>query len=86
MTRIFMTKWIYVNTPKITRIAYNSEIKIMYIDFTGSIVDIPYRGVTEKIFKKFSKAKKIDDYYEAHIKDKFQTVEISTENKINCSL
>jgi len=81
-----MTEWIYVNTPKITRIAYNPEIKIMYIDFSGSTEDTPYQGVTEKIFRKFSKAKKIDEYFETHIKDNFKSVQISTENKINCSL
>lgn len=81
-----MIKWIEVNTPKIKRIAYNSEINIMYIDFSGSTTDTPYQGVAEYAFRKFSKAKKIDDYYEKHIKDNFQSVQISTENKINCSM
>lgn len=81
-----MINWIDVNSPKITRIAYNPEILVMYIDFSGSITDTPYQGVTKAIFKKFSKANDIDGYYETHIKDKFQSVQISTENKINCSL
>jgi len=54
-----MIEWIYVNTPKIIRIAYNPKIKIMYIDFSGSITDTPYQGVTEATFKKFRKAKKL---------------------------
>ena len=81
-----MIEWIDVNTPKIKRIAYNPEIKIMYIDFSGSAIDTPYQDVTEKTFKKFSKARNIDDYYDTHIKDNFERVQISTENKINCSL
>lgn len=81
-----MVEWINVNESKIKRIAYNPEIKIMYIDFTGSSLDVPYHGITENLFKKFSQAKRVDDYYETHIKNKFEAVQISTENQISCSL
>ena len=81
-----MVDWIYVNTSKISRIAYNSTIKTMYIDFPDSIVDVPYKGVTEDVFKKFSEAKNVDEFYENNIKDVFERVVINTENQIDCKL
>ena len=81
-----MVDWIYVNTSKISRIAYNSEINTMYIDFPDSVVDVPYKGVSEEVFKKFSEAKNIDEYYEKHIKDVFDRIVINTENQIDCKL
>jgi len=81
-----MIDWINVNSSKIRRIAFNTKLKMMYIDFVESTVDIPYQGVTETTFKEFSKAKNIDNYYELFIKDKYPRVEFNTENKINCPL
>ena len=81
-----MVEWVYVNTSKITRIAYNSDIEIMYVDFSGSTVDVPFKGVSEKVFREFSQAKNIDDFYENHIKNIFKRIEINTENKIACNI
>lgn len=81
-----MIDWINVNSSKIRRIAFNAELKMMYIDFVESTVDIPYQGISEATFKEFSNAKNIDNYYELFIKDKYPCIEFNTENKINCSL
>lgn len=78
-----MVKWIYINSSKITRIGYNAEIQIMYIDFVGSVVDTPYKSVSEDLFNEFSKAKNIDGYFETQIKDFFEEVTFDLENRIN---
>ena len=79
-----MIEWISVNTCTITRIGYNQEVKTMYIDFAGSSFDTPYQKVPEMVFKKFSKARKTDDFYVNKIKDKYQPTEIDTESSIGC--
>lgn len=81
-----MVEWIYVNTPKISRIAYNAEVSTMYIDFPGSTLDIPYKGVTEAVFREFSQAENVDAYYDLHIKDVYPQIERDIENKIDCKL
>ncbi len=81
-----MIKWAYVNTPKITRIGYNAEIKVMYVEFCGSTVDTPFKNITEDTFREFSRAKMVDDYYEDYIKLNFEQVDTETKNKILCDL
>jgi len=78
-----MVKWINVNSKKISRIAYNPEVKTMFIDFKGSVVDTPYAGVNQVLFESFTNAEDIDEYYEAFIKKECEVVELDTENVIN---
>lgn len=58
----------------------------MYIDFPDSIVDTPFKGVSEEVFKAFSVAENIDEFYEKKIKDVFEKIIINTENQIDCNL
>ena len=81
-----MIKWINVNSKIISRIAYNTGVKILYIDFQGSSVDTPYAGVTKEMFEEFSNAENIDEYYEKYIKDSCEKIELDTENVVNCRL
>lgn len=81
-----MIEWIYINSEKISKVAYNKEIKTMYIDFIDSNVDTPYAGVTEAIFTAFCEAKNTDEFFKIHIKDCFEKIDINTENSINCRL
>ena len=81
-----MIDWINVNSKKIIRIAYNFEIKMMYINFRGSTIDTPYQGVSEETFAEFSKANDIDDYFNRHIRDVHIKVKIDTENVVGCRL
>lgn len=78
-----MIEWFYVNTPKINKMAYNAEIKTMYIDFYGSTVDTPFKNVPKNTFLEFSQAYSVDEYYEKHIKTCYEKVKIGTENSIN---
>lgn len=79
-----MIEWISVNTCKITRIGFNQEVKTMYIDFTGSSYDTPYQNVTEEVFKTFSQAHRVDDFYEKKIKGIYEPTKINIENTIAC--
>ena len=81
-----MIEWIDINSTKIRKIAYNSEIKIMYIDFVCSTIDTQYSGVSEKVFIEFSMADDIDQYYDSHINDVFEKVELNIVNNINLNL
>ncbi len=81
-----MIEWISVNTCKITRIGYSKEVNAMYIDFIGSTIDTPYQNVSEEVFKTFSQAKKIDDFYETEIKNIYQPTQINTESTIDCEI
>ena len=81
-----MVEWININTSKISRIAYNSKINTMYIDFPDSTLDVPYKDVAEEVFIEFSQAKNVDEYYENNIKDTFERVVINTKNQIDCKL
>lgn len=74
-----MTDWIYVNTQKITKIGYNQEIKTLYIDFAGSSFDTPYKNISLETFEEFSRADRVDDYYEESIKNKFQPTLLNTD-------
>jgi len=81
-----MIDWVNVNTSKIKRIAFNSELKIMYVDFVESTLDVPFQGITEEVFYAFSTADNIDNYYELFIEGKYPRIETMTENKIHCPL
>ncbi len=81
-----MIKWINVNSKIMSRIAYNSEVKTMYIDFKDSTVDTPYAGVNKALFKSFCEADNIDEYFETFIKNKCKKVEIDIENTVNIRL
>jgi len=81
-----MIEWINVDSEIMSRIAYNSEVHTMYIDFKGSIVDTPYAGVKQSLFESFCEAENIDEYYENHIREECEKVELDTENVINVRL
>lgn len=81
-----MIKWINVESKIMSRIAYNAEVKIMYIDFKDSTIDTPFSGVNKALFESFCKADNIDDYYENFIKHKCEKVEIDTKNRVNIRL
>ena len=78
-----MTKWIYVNTSKITRIGYNREMKTMYIDFVGSLVDTPYKNVPESLYSEFVESGSINTFYQDHIEDVYESVNVESENKFD---
>ena len=71
---------------KIAKIAYNAELKTMYIAFQGSTVDTPFVGVSKKEFNKFSKAANIDEHFNDKIQGTFEEVTLDTEIVINCNL
>ena len=78
-----MVEWVYLNTPKINKVGYNAKIKTMYIDFSGSTVDTPYKNVIENTFQEFSQAKNADAHYENYIKTCCERVDINTENSVS---
>ncbi len=69
-----MTDWIIVNTQKINRIGYNPALKVLYVDFNGSQVDIPFTQVSIRTYKNLIKAKNIDNFFEENIQSKFNKV------------
>jgi len=81
-----MIEWIRVRSKKISKIAYNSEVKTMYIDFKGSNVDTPFMKVDENVFKMFCNAEDVDEFYRTKIKNSYQEAILNTENTINCRL
>lgn len=74
-----MIDWAYTNTSRINRIGYNSKVQVMYIDFKGSKVDIPYINVPRSVYKTFVQANDIDNYFEYNINNQYvSTEQIST--------
>jgi len=81
-----MIEWIKVRSPVISKIAYNSEVKTMFVSYKGSTVDTPYTGVSKDMFIGLSNATDIDEHFDAHIKHHCKEVQIDTENVLSCDL
>ena len=78
-----MTRWVNVNTFKITRIGYNREVETLFIDFVGSHVDTPYKKVPESLFNRFIESDTADTFYDQNIKDVYESVQIDSENNFD---
>lgn len=77
-----MIEWVNVNSKIITRIGYNKMIGTLYIDFSGSTSDTPYKDVSEEIFTEFTKSENVDNYYITFIKDTFEPSHLNSESII----
>jgi len=56
------------------------------IDFVGSTTDTPYQNVSEDIFKTFSTALRVDEYYEKNIENVYTPSQLNTESAIDSAL
>ena len=74
-----MIEWFTFKASVIRRLGYDPITNIMYIDFEGSDVDLPYPGIPEELFRSFVAASSLTKFYNSQIKNSYEIQLVKSE-------
>ena len=77
-----MIEWALIDTKKINRIGYDSEVQSLYIDFKGSETDTAYIKVPESLFRSLIHARRPDDFFETFVSENYEVANIPVDFRL----